>query len=124
MASMIHDPKAKPDEILSAADAVIEDLHEKPVSRALIDRALVKWRSDLYSTLATFGGFGKANLLASFALFDDDPSRINGLELQLRKVTPELIQKTAKEYLRKSNRTVLIGVPAEGQPGAPKETGE
>ena len=31
-------------------------------------------------SLEQFAGFGRANLLASFALFDDDPARINRLE--------------------------------------------
>ena len=46
--------------------------------------------------------------MASFALFDDNPALINSLEDNLRKVTPELIQKTAQEYLRPTNRTVLV----------------
>ena len=53
-------------------------------------------------------GIGKLNLLASFALFDDNPSLINGIEANFKKVTPELIRKTAKEYLRPTNRTILI----------------
>ena len=39
--------------------------------------------------------------------FDDNPARINTLEQEFRKVTPELLQKTAQEYLRAGNRTVL-----------------
>ena len=58
-------------------------------------------------------GFGRADLLASFALFDDDPARINTLESEFKKVTTELIQKTVKEYLRPTNRTILISQPAK-----------
>jgi predicted Zn-dependent peptidase len=58
--------------------------------------------------MTQFGGFGRADLLASFALFDDKPENINLIEANFRKVTPALIQKTAKEYLRKTNRTVVI----------------
>jgi hypothetical protein len=50
-------------------------------------------------------------MLASFALFDDDPSRINGLEAEFARVTPELIQRTAREYLRSTNRTILTLTP-------------
>jgi zinc protease len=67
----------------------------------------VKWRSGFYDNMVQFSGFGRADLLASFALFDDNPARINSLERELRKVTPELLQKTAQEYLRTGNRTVL-----------------
>jgi predicted Zn-dependent peptidase len=41
-------------------------------------------------------------------LFDDKPENINQIESNFRSVTPALIQKTAKEYLRKTNRTVVI----------------
>jgi predicted Zn-dependent peptidase len=58
--------------------------------------------------MVQFGGVGRADLLACFALFDDKPENINQIESNFRSVTPALIQKTAKEYLRKTNRTVVI----------------
>ena len=73
-------------------------------------------RSGLYADLEQFAGFGRANLLASFALFDDDPAKINRLEAEFAKVTPALVQKTASEYLRSSNRTVYVITP--GKAGA------
>jgi predicted Zn-dependent peptidase len=76
-------------------------------------------RSDLYSNLEQFAGFGRANLLASFALFDDDPSKINQLEDGFEKVTAALVRKTAEEYLRSTNRTVYVVTP--GKAGAPGE---
>ena len=66
------------------------------LDQATLDRARVKMRSGLYANLEQFAGFGRANLLASFALFDDDPSRINRLEAEFAKVTPALVQKTAQ----------------------------
>ena len=119
MASLFHDPSTKPEAILSAADSVIEPLRAKPVDRKTLDRALVKLRSDLYDNMGTLGGFGLADLLASFALFDDNPARVNTLDAQFKKVTPELIQKTAQEYLRPANRTVLIIEPQANPPAAP-----
>jgi len=68
----------------------------------------VKLRSGLYDSMGTMAGFGLADLLASFALFDDNPARINTLVSEFDKVTPALIQKTAQEYLRPENRTVLV----------------
>jgi zinc protease len=112
-ASLIYDPSVKPEQILSATDGVIDGLQTKPVDRALLDRSVTKLRSSLYDSITQLGGFGRANLLACFALFDDNPERVNTLEAEFRKVTPELIQKTAREYLRKTNRTVL-----EIEPGA------
>ena len=58
------------------------------------------------------------DLLASFALFDDNPARVNSLVAEYEKVTPALIQKTAQEYLRPENRTVLLIQPGAAVPGA------
>lgn len=105
---LIHDEGFTPQEILASADSAIEQLQKKPVDQATIDRAIVKLRSGLYDTMSQFGGVGRADLLACFALFDDKPQKINEIESSFRKVTPELIQKTAREYLRKTNRTVVV----------------
>ena len=105
---LIHDDKFTPQEILAASDAIIAQVQNKPVDQATIDRAIVKLRSGLYDTMSQFGGVGRADLLACFALFDDKPENINQIEANFRKVTPALIQQTAKDYLRKTNRTVVI----------------
>jgi zinc protease len=109
---LFHDSGKSADEILAAVDSVIEGVQSKPIDRETLDRAIVKLRSSFYDTLTTLNGFGRADLLSSFALFDDKPERINTLEAEFRKVTPELMQKTAREYLRKTNRTVLTIEPA------------
>lgn len=116
MLSLFHDADQQPDQILKAMDAEIEALRTKPVEQAELDRAMVKLRSQLYSGMESVFGFGRADLLASFALFDDDPGRINALEGEFRKVTPELIQKTAQEWLRPTNRTVLTVPPVAAAP--------
>jgi predicted Zn-dependent peptidase len=85
------------------------------LTKAELDLAVVKQRSSLYAAQEQFVRFGRANLLASYALFDDDPSMINRLEDEFRKVTPELIQKTAREYLRAGNRTILTITPKKGK---------
>ena len=76
-------------------------------------------RSGFYDVIGSAARFGLVDLLASFALFDDDPARINKLDAEFRKVTPELIQQTARKYLVPSNRTVLTIEPgkAEGKQG-------
>jgi zinc protease len=114
--SLIHDPAVSREQILAASDSVIDQLQSKPVDPKLLERNLTKLRSSLYDTMTQFAGFGRADLLASFALFDDDPARINSLEENFRKVTPDLIQKTAAEYLRKTNRTVLVLEPGSAAP--------
>jgi predicted Zn-dependent peptidase len=107
-----YDPATKPEIAIEAFDAAIEPLRTKPVDKAMLDRARVKLRSSLYDTMGEFGGFGLMDMLASFALFDDDPGRVNSLEEHFEAVTPELIQKTAQEYLRPGNRTIIELQPA------------
>jgi zinc protease len=117
----IYDEKYERAEVLGAVDSVVERVQTKGVTQAEIDRALVKLRSSLYDQMTQFGGFGRVDLLASFALFDDDPGKINEIEAEFRKVTPALIQKTAKEYLRDTNRTVIHLKP--GKADASKNAG-
>jgi predicted Zn-dependent peptidase len=117
---LIHDADTPADDIVKVIDDEIARLQNTPVSREELDRALVKRRSALYAEQEQLVRFGRANLLAAYALFDDDPGLINRLEAEFRRVTPELIQKTAREYLRPGNRTVLTVTP----PAAPKEAGK
>jgi predicted Zn-dependent peptidase len=58
---------------------------------------------------------GLVDLLAVFALFDNNPARINELEAEFDVVTPELIRETAKEYLRQTNRSVITLKPGANQ---------
>ena len=111
-ADLTFDASTKPETVLEGIDAVVEPLRSKPVDQKTLDRSLVKLRSSLYDTMGQFGGFGLMDMLASFALFDDDPARVNSLVGEFRKVTPELVQKTAQEYLRSANRTVILVEPA------------
>ncbi|QDE88868.1 peptidase M16 [Myxococcus xanthus] len=111
-AYLFHDADTTTETILAEFDGVVAQLQNQSIDAATLERARVKARSRLYGQLDGLFGFGRADLLASFALFFDDPARINRLESELMKVTPELIQKTAKEYLRRENRTVLTVTPA------------
>jgi predicted Zn-dependent peptidase len=120
MAQFFHDTTTPSDKLLAVIDTVVERVRKEGLDRATLDRARVKMRSGLYDDLEQFAGFGRANLLASFALFDDDPSRINRLEAEFAKVTPALVQKTASEYLRRGNRTVYVITP--GKTGAVEPT--
>ena len=108
IANLVHDSSVKPDQILASADSVLDSVRQKPVTQEQLNRALVKFRAHYYQDLTQFGGLGRADLMASLALFDDNPAAINTLENNLRAVTPELIQKTAQEYLRPTNRTILL----------------
>ncbi|MEO1136642.1 MAG: pitrilysin family protein [Pseudomonadota bacterium] len=114
-AFMIHDPKNTSDEIIAELDAIVEDLQTNLVSEEEFNRAVTKIRSNLYDTIGDGNRIGLIDLLAVFALFDDNPSRINGLVEEFDVVTPELIRATAKEYLRDTNRSVITLKPGAGQ---------
>jgi predicted Zn-dependent peptidase len=116
--SLFHDAQHSPDEILKLADAVIDSLRTVPVDPATLERARVKERADLYNIIGGQAGFGRADLLASYALFDNNANYVNSLEGQFRAVTPAVILRTAKEYLRPTNRTVLTIVPGKTTNGA------
>ncbi len=111
---LFHDAEVSSEEVLAELDRAISQLHETPVDADTLARARIKLRSSLYDTMGGFFGFGRADLLASFALFDDDPSRINEIEEHFEEVTPELIQRTAQEYLRSTARTVFTIEPGAG----------
>jgi zinc protease len=115
MADLIYDANVSPDSILAVVDKSVKELQTN-VTQEDLDLAIVKMRSKLYDDLGGFYGVGRADMLACFALFDDDPNRINTLEDEFKKVTPELIQKTAQDYLRPTNRTILI-VDPKGKAG-------
>jgi predicted Zn-dependent peptidase len=111
ISQFLHDSDVPADKLVQAFDTAVATLQNAPVDQATLDRALVKMRSSLYADIEQFAGFGRANLLASFALFDNDPARINRLEAEFAKVTPQLLQETAKEYLRPGNRTIYVITP-------------
>jgi zinc protease len=105
--ALFHDEGVSADSIIEVIDQSIEPLRTTALSQADLERALVQVRSALYDEIDSTFGFGRADLLASLALFDDDPGRINRLETEYRRVTPELVLRTAQEYLRPTNRTIL-----------------
>ena len=111
MGDLIHDSSVPADSVVRALDNVIADIDKNGVTPAQLDLARVKLRSSLYDAVGS--GFGRADMLASLALFDDKPDRINTLEAEFASVTPALIQKTVREYLRPTNRTLLFVEPVK-----------
>ena len=73
MLYLIHDPAATPEAIVADVDAEIARLQSEPPSQAELERALTKIRASLYDLAGSSTRFGLLDLLASFALFDDDP---------------------------------------------------
>ena len=75
----VSDPRRgkSADEIIKAIDEEIARLQNTPVTEEELKLALIKQPSQLYAEQEQFVRFGRANLLASYALFDDDPGKIN-----------------------------------------------
>ena len=109
MADLIHDAEISPDSIIQEVDEAVNELSS--VTQEDLDLAIVKMRSSLYDNLSQLYGFGTADLLASFALFDDNPARINTLESEFKKITPEMIRQTVQKYLSPKNRTIITVIP-------------
>ena len=106
LVSVFHDADKPAATLLAAIDSEIDLLRSRLIDAATLTRARTKMRSALYGIVDSESGIGKLDLLASFALFDDAPARINQLEAGFAAVTPALVQSTAREFLRPENRTV------------------
>ncbi len=117
-AALIHDPTHTDADIIAAFDASIERITREPVTQEELDRARTQIRSSLYDLVGGGTRFGLADLLACFALFDNDPGRINRIEAEFARITPEFMLATAQRYLRPENRTILQVLPGAAQPAA------
>jgi zinc protease len=111
MLYLVHDPGANPAAIIADVDAEIARIQAEPPSAEELVRAFTKLRASLYDLAGSSTRFGLVDLLASFALFDDDPARINRLEADFRAVSPALISEVARNYLTPARRTVQIVEP-------------
>jgi predicted Zn-dependent peptidase len=117
MIYLVHDAGVAPETIVADIDAEIARIQAEPPSADELTRALTKLRAALYDLAGSSTRFGLVDLLACFALFDDDPSRINRLEADFGAVSPALISEVARKYLPASRRTVQVVQP--GGAGAP-----
>lgn len=98
--------------IVDSIEASIDRLRRQPVSREALRLAQQKARSSFYDMLDDGSGFGRADLLASLALFDDRPTEINGVEAAFAAVTPTDIMAAARDYLGTTQRAVYVRRPA------------
>jgi len=118
MVYLIHDAGVAPETILADIDAEIGRIQAQPPAAAELERARTKIRAALYNLAGSSTRFGLLDLLASFALFDDDPARINRLEAAYHAVTPEQVSDVARRYLTTARRTVQVVVPGRAAAGA------
>ena len=79
-------------------------------------RARTKIRSSHNNLADPTTRIGLVDLLAVGAMWEDDPNWVNTLEAGFARVTPELMLATAREYLRPTNRSILVVEPGAAQP--------
>lgn len=101
------------DQVLAAIESVLADVRDKGVAPGELQQAKTAIRSAFLDELESGGmpRFGRANLLAAFALFDDNPGRINTILDELDKVTVDDVKAAAGRWLVPSNRTSIDSRP-------------
>jgi predicted Zn-dependent peptidase len=112
------------DQVLTAVESVLAEVREKGITEAELTQAKTALRSAFLESLE--GGFiphfGRADLLGIFALFDDDPRRINTILDELDKVTVADVKAAAARWFVSTNRTSIDSRPmaktASGSGGA------
>jgi len=119
MGHFYYDNGVEADSVINIIDNTLEDFIASGITQEALDRALVKIRSDFYDKVSATFGFGLADLLCSYALFDDNPQGLNEIEKQFDNISLDLIRKTAREYLRSENRTVLVAEPGSAETPIP-----
>jgi len=109
-------PDLKGEDVLKVVDKVIAAVQEHGISDEELKQVKVNFRSSFLESLegGTIPGFGRADLLAALALYDDDPNRINTILGELDKVTAADIQQAARKYLVPANRTSIDRRPDGG----------
>ncbi|MGE0863243.1 MAG: M16 family metallopeptidase [Vicinamibacterales bacterium] len=102
------------EQVLAAIESVLAEVREKGITAAELEQSKTTMRSAFLDDLESGGmpRFGRANLLAAFALFDNDPGRINTILAELEKVTVDDVKAAAARWLVPANRTSIDSRPA------------
>ena len=109
-------PGMKGADVLKIVDKVIGAVQEHGITEDELKQAKVNFRSQFLENLEGGGipGFGRSDLLAALALYDDNPNRIKTILDDLDKVTIAEIRAAARKYLVPTNRTIIDRVPEGG----------
>ena len=109
-------PDLKGADVLEVVDKVIGAIQEHGVTEDELKQAKVNFRSSFLESLegGFIPGFGRADLLAALALYDDDPNQINTILADLDKMTSADLQAAAKKWLTPANRTSIDRRPEGG----------
>jgi zinc protease len=102
------------DQLMASIESVLDDVRKNGITAAELAQAKTTMRSNFLDDMEAGGMplFGRANLLGVFALFDDNPGRINTILGELDKVTLEDVKAAAAKWLVPTNRTSIDSRPA------------
>lgn len=114
MTHLIHGSGISADSVVAELDAALADLLNH-MNEDLLQLAKNKMCAALREQSPGSSGLGWVDRLACFALFDDNAARVNQLEEGFEQVDIPLIKKTILEWMRPSNRTILVVEPAPDQ---------
>jgi zinc protease len=102
------------DQIVASIESVLDDVRKNGITAAELAQAKTTMRSAFLDDMEGGGMplFGRANLLGVFALFDDNPGRINTILGELDKVTLDDVKAAANKWFVATNRTSIDSRPA------------
>jgi zinc protease len=96
-------------ELETAIDAEIERVKTGPIADWEIQKARTGAKRTFVNSMGS--SLQRAVLLSQYAIYYDDPERINTRADKIAKVTAEDVQRVARKYLVKTGRTVVLTVP-------------
>ena len=106
-------PDKTADQVLGAIENVLAEIRTKGISEVELAQAKTALKSSFLEDME--GGmmprFGRANLLAAFALFDDNPARINTILGELDSVTVDDVKAAAGRWFVQTNQTSIDSRP-------------
>ena len=107
-----------PGKTLQELEAAIEEEIEKVKNGPIADWEMQKARNAAKSAFVNSisSTLSRATLLSQYAMFYNDPNRINTRADAIAKVTAADVQRVAKQYLVTTNRTVVHTMPKGAAP--------
>jgi predicted Zn-dependent peptidase len=109
-------PDLKGTDVLKVVDKVIAAVQEHGITPEELRQAKINFRSSFLESLegGQIAGFGRSDLLAALALYDDNPNRINTILADIDQLTAAEVQAAAQKYLTPANRTSIDRRPEGG----------
>jgi zinc protease len=110
-------PDNDPADAEKIVDAEIVRVQESGITAEELERFKASARASAASSYGT--ALGKANALSMYAVYFNDPNRVNNELGKQEAVTAADIQRVAKKYLVKENRAIVLTLPLRsGTPSA------